>query len=249
MARTAGSRNAGYDDQRLALARRVRPLIMRPGGPQASLRDMARAAGSSVATLKHYFTDREGVLAAVLESQRVDAAQYLAMASIPPPGTADVRDSLLALLRRLKTAWFQHGVGTVHAAALETGLSATRLGPEYLNSILEPLLQMTEGYLRRHVELGELQPLNERFAALQLMAPWVLGLLHQDSLSGSACRPLDLERFLGEHVDTFLRSHPPRGRPLLRQAPSARSQSTPRPPARKGSGSSTSARRRTRGRT
>jgi AcrR family transcriptional regulator len=208
VARTRGSRNADYDAQRLALARKVRERVMAPEGLRASLREFAEAAGTSVATLKHYFEDREGLLRAVLESQHVDAAPYLAMASVPISG--DVEASLTAYVTQLKGAWFEHGVGVIQATALAGGLSTPTLGPVYVNHLLEPLLGTCETLLRRHVELGALGPLDARVAALQFLAPVVLALLHQDSLSGASCRPLDLDAFFRDHVAAFLRAWPPR---------------------------------------
>jgi AcrR family transcriptional regulator len=209
VARTPGARNADYDAQRLALARKVRDRVMEPDGLRASMRELAEAAGTSVATLKHYFEDREGLMRAVLESQHVDAAPYLAMASIPIPG--DVRASLRAYLTRLKGAWFEHGVGVIQATSLAGGLSSPALGPTYVNHLLEPLLGTCETLLRRHVELNDLGPLDARVAGLQFLAPVVLALLHQDSLSGASCRPLDLDAFFDAHVDAFLRAWPPSG--------------------------------------
>jgi AcrR family transcriptional regulator len=206
MARTPGARNADYDEERLALARKVRPLMVGPGGLRSSLREMAAAASTSVATLKHYFHDREGVLEGVMECLRVDSSPYLAIAS--SPSGHDVHASLVDYLQRIKTAWFKYGVGAMQAASLAAGLTTSSLGPTYVNYLLEPLLQTAEQRLRRHVEQGDLKPCNERYAALQLLAPVVLGLLHQDSLSGASCRPLDLDPFLAEHVDQFLRAHP-----------------------------------------
>jgi AcrR family transcriptional regulator len=206
VARTRGARNADYDESRLALARRVRERLMAPDGLRASLRELASAAHSSVATLKHYFGDREGVLAAVMESQHIDAAPHLAMASMPIAG--DVRASLLAYLKRLDEAWFRYGVGGIQASSLAGGLSVRELGPTYVNHLLEPLLETVETLLRRHVELKDLRPLNERYAALQFLSPIVLALFHQDSLSGNTCRPLDLKAFFVQHVDMFLRAYP-----------------------------------------
>lgn len=206
MARTRGARNADYDEQRLSLARRVRARVMAPGGVRASMREFGEAAGTSVATLKHYFEDRDGLLRAVLESQHLDAAPYLAMASVPLAG--DVRASLRGYLRGLKTAWFEHGVGVIQATSLAEGLTNPALGPTYVNHLLEPLLGTCETLLRRHVELGDLAPLEPRVAGLQFVAPVVLALLHQDSLSGAACRPLDLDAFFDAHVDAFLRAWP-----------------------------------------
>ena len=63
-----------------------------------------------------------------------------------------------------------------------------------------------------HVERGELVIDDVRHASLMFLSPAVLGLLHQDSLSGSACRPLDLARFLETQVDAFLRAFPARAK-------------------------------------
>jgi len=205
VARTRGARNADYEEQRLALARKVRDRVLEEGGVQASLRELALSADTSVATLKHYFEDRDGVMAAVMESLRIDAAPYLARASVPVKG--DVRASLGAFLSRVRTAWFKFGVGRMQAATLALGLSSRGVGPAYVNSILEPLLQTAESILRQHVERREIKPCNERFAALELLAPLVLGLLHQDSLSGANCRPLDVDDFLAAHLDAFLKAH------------------------------------------
>lgn len=57
MARTKGSRNAGYDEQRAVLARKVGAALQLEGGVNASLRELAGHADTSVATLRHYFGD------------------------------------------------------------------------------------------------------------------------------------------------------------------------------------------------
>ena len=75
--------------------------------------------------------------------------------------------------------------------------------------LLEPLLQAGEQHLQRHLDAGQLAPCDVRRAALTLQGPLVLGLLHQDNLSGDGCRPLDLDAFIDAHVDAFLRAFPP----------------------------------------
>ena len=210
MARTRGSRNVDYEAQRAALARRVREALTADEGIHASLRNLASAAGSSVATLKHYFGDRAGLIRGVMESQRAEAAPYLAMAGQAKPG--DVRGSLLQFLKALSTAWFKYGVGKMYASTLALGLGSKAFGPSFVNHVLEPLLQTGESLLRQHVERGELVIDDVRHASLMFLSPAVLGLLHQDSLSGSACRPLDLARFLETQVDAFLRAFPARAK-------------------------------------
>ncbi len=206
MARTTGARNADYDEARRALARKVRPAVFADGGLRASVRELAAAGGTSASTLKHYFGDRAGLIRAVLETQRLDAAPYLAMASVP--GTHDFRESVERYVAGLRQAWFAHGVGNIEARSLATGLSEDALGPAYVNAILEPLLQSFEQLLTTHIQRGEMAPCEVRFAALGFLSPIVLGLLHQDSLSGKSCRPLDLDAFLARHLDVFFASHP-----------------------------------------
>jgi AcrR family transcriptional regulator len=210
MARTKGARNADYQESRLELARQVRVGLVSDGGMRKSLRQLAAAAGTSVATLKHYFGDRDGLVEAVMESVRIDGAPHQARAS--NPGTTDVRESLDALLRGLTQAWRRHQVGVMHGAMLSEGLAQKKLGPLYVTLLLEPMLQVGEQLLQRHIDAGRLARCDVRQASLLLLSPAVMALLHQDNLSGASCRPLDLEAFLAAHVDAFLRAFPLAGK-------------------------------------
>ncbi len=207
MARTPGSRNADYEEQRIALARKLRAALLEDGGLKLSMRRLADEAGTSVATLKHYFEDRLGLLEAVMQTTRIDGAPHMARAAIPT--TSDVRGSLLGFLGGIKTAWFQFQVGKVHAAMLAEGLAARAVGPGYVTHMLEPLLQVGEQFLQHHIDAGRMPAVDVRQANLMLLGPVVLALLHQDSLGGVACRPLDVDAFVVAHVDAFLRAYPP----------------------------------------
>ncbi len=207
MSRRAGSRNADYEETRMRLARAIRQKVLDGDVLQVSLREMAAAARVSVATLQHYFPDRHRVVIAVMESIGHDGAPYLASASKPLLG--DVRKSLLQLVTDISRAWLEFGVGRMHSTSLAAGLSSAGLGMSYVDLILEPLLKTAEERIRQHVELGDLGQCNARYAGLQLLSPVVLGLLHQHSLGGALCRPLDLPDFCRVHVDSFLRAHGP----------------------------------------
>jgi AcrR family transcriptional regulator len=207
VARTAGSRNENYDEARLALAGGVKRLLVEGGAMNVSLRQMAEAAGTSVATLKHYFGDRAGVLRAVMEAAQVEAAPFLAMASTAIEG--DVKRSLLTFLQRLKRAWERFGAGAVLGMGLSAGLADRTVGPRFVQHLLEPSLHPAEVILARHVTVGDLEPLDVRFAALELMSPVLLGLLHQVNLLGVTCRPLDLDALIENQVACFVRAHPP----------------------------------------
>ncbi len=207
MPRTAGSKNEDYDESRMALARRVSGALCEKNGSLLSFREMATVADVSVATLRHYFRDRSGVIQGVFEFWRAESAPHLALAAMPLRG--DVRVSLQAFLTRFATAWNRFGVGRIQATALGAGLTFANMGEPYVNYILEPLLQAAENLLQRHTELGEITPCEPRVAALHLLSPVVLALLHQDSLNGARCRPLDLDSFFESHLEAFLRAYPP----------------------------------------
>jgi hypothetical protein len=138
------------------------------------------------------------------------------MAAQARPG--DVRASLLHFLKGFSMAWFKHGVGKMYASTLALGLGSKAVGPAYVNHVLEPMLQAGESLLRQHQERGELIIDDVRHGSLMLLSPVVFGLLHQDSLGGAQCRPLDVPRFLETHVDAFLRAFPAR---VVKRAKSA----------------------------
>lgn len=169
-----------------------------------SFRELAEAAGVSTATLRHYFGDRDGVLEAALEFMHRQGLEHLTRAATLPMGP--VRESLAWLLEQLVLGW-RFGVGPMHALGIRAGLRHESLGPAYVNLLLEPTLQATEARLARHVADGELERCDVRHAALELISPLLLGLLHQDSLFGAKCRPLDLDTFLEEHLERFLRAY------------------------------------------
>lgn len=207
MGRPAGRQNADYEASREALLERLAAQVVQPHGAQASLRELARAAGVTPPTLHHYFGTREDVLEAVLKHLRSRGERFLEMAANFPV-RGGVKASLQWLLSSLVMGW-QAAVGAIHGLGFSAGLGDERLGPAYVNEVLEPTLQATEARLKRHIEAGELERCDVRHAALELIAPVVLGLFHQDNLFGSRCRPLELEPFLRDHLKRFLRAYAP----------------------------------------
>jgi AcrR family transcriptional regulator len=204
MSRVKGSRNADYAQERERLLAAVRPRLLAPDGAQASFRELAAAAGVSVPTLRHYFGTRESLLKEVMAAMHRDGGPYLLAAATEPHGPA--RESLRWYLDQLLVGW-GFGVGDMTAFGLAAGLRQTELGPAYVQELLEPTLQAAESRLARHVADGELRRCDVRHAALSLVCPVLMALLHQHQLSGTRCRPLDMGRLVEEHLDAFLRAY------------------------------------------
>lgn len=206
MGRPSGSRNERYDDRREALARSVIPRLIADDGPRASLADLAVAAGVSVATLKHYFGDRSGVVVAALRLLGAQGTPWFD--SIKQPSSPDLTTSLLDVATALSMAWSRCGVGRVFGAALAIGIHDAEAGPGTVDGVLEPVIQALEARLGVHAAAGTLKPGGDelRLAALAFVSPLLVALLHQHELSGAACRPLDIPHFIAHHVARFVRA-------------------------------------------
>lgn len=220
MPRTSGSRNRNYDSKRLALLKRLGPRLADLSQSRPSFREMAGAAGVSVPTLRHYFADRDGVVEAYLTWQGHESARYRPLvSSSDEPFAQSIRRLLhgssfgLKDMDRIRT----------HVVGLTEGLHNERVGPSYLHATLEPLLTAVEQRLALHVARGEMRAVDIRHAAVSLVAPLLLAILHQRELGGTKVRSLDLAQFLEDHADAFVRAYaagtPSRRPPAKRRRP------------------------------
>ncbi|MEZ4301435.1 MAG: hypothetical protein R3B70_41260 [Polyangiaceae bacterium] len=205
MGRPAGARNQDYEASREELARKVLPAVVRDGA-QASLSEMAREAGVSIPTLKHYFRGRSGAVAAALRTVKKDAERYVA--TMAEPGDLGLRASLTKLATELAAAWVPFGVGRVFTAGMAAGMADATTGHGYLEGVLEPAVRGVEERLRVHARRGEVQldpadGLAVRTASLGFLSPLLVALIHQHGLSGTTCRPLDVGAFIEELVHRF----------------------------------------------
>jgi AcrR family transcriptional regulator len=206
MGRRSGSRNLDYASTREQIVARLASGILATDRAHLSFRELAHAASVPPSTLRHYFPDRRQVLQAVLEHVHDLGLRYVAEGATAERG--DVRESLRWFLGFLVEGW-SRGVGRAHAFGLTEGLGEEAIGPAYLRNLLEPTLHSAEARIALHMARGELGPCDARLAAVELVAPLVLVLLHQRALGGASVRQLDVGAFLDEHVSRFLRAFAP----------------------------------------
>lgn len=202
MGRPAGARNAGFEAKREALAFALVPRVM--ATPPPSLRELAEHAGVSVPTLRHYFGDRDGAVRSALEAMHTLGSVGFARSATEALGP--LPDSLRWFLASFREAWERYGAGKMIAAGLAEGLGNDGVGPTFVETMLEPSLQAAERRLAVHAERGEIAAGNLRHAALELVSPVLLALLHQGPLGGDRCRPLDLDAFVDDHLARFVRA-------------------------------------------
>lgn len=225
MGRPTGSRNPDFESTRNGLLQAALERLGEPDGTRASFRELAAAAGVSVATLRHYFATREQLIEAVLAWCHVAGQRYLLEVATGP--LEPVSESLSRLLARIEEG-FQRGLGRVHAIGLSAGLREPLLGPAYLREVLDPTIEAVEARLARHIARGELRPGDVRHMALSLVTPPLLALLHQGVLGGCRTRPLSYAAFCADHVSGFLRAFAAEPRSL--EEPGAEPASAIEPP-------------------
>lgn len=213
MGRPPGARNADFTAQRAVLVAKLAKRLMATGGARASMRELAAAADVSVATLQHYFRDRAGAMIAVLEDVHTGGAEHLAAVASGPTGT--LRASLRWFLDYLSDGLVDYGLDHLHEFGIVAGVDDAAIGPAYLEHVLEPTLRALEARLERHQAAGQLRPCDLRVAAIQIVAPLLVAVLHQRALGGAAVRPMALDAFVDAHLDALVRAYataPPRRR-------------------------------------
>lgn len=200
MSRPSGSRNADFSESRTAILDRiVQGVALHP--ERSSFAELAAASGVSRTTLRHYFRTREELLRAMLEHMRVLSAR--AGAAYPVSPALSLEEALRVALHQLVFAW-RVGVGSLISSGLVWGLGHDDLGPAYVTNLLEPLLASFEAQIATRLTDEDFGAQDARHAALALVSPVIVALLHQEALRGVRCRPLDVDVFIESHLQHFL---------------------------------------------
>ncbi len=194
MARPRGVRNPDFDEKRAALVNALVDHALNTGLTRASLRQFAIAAGVSEPTLRHYFTDRTGVVLAVMEAIAERGDRFMRFAATP----LDTYEDSLKSYADLSLAGVKHGgFERAHAFGLIEGVADPKLGEAYLRLLLEPSLAAIEAKITGFIDPEGAKPDEVRAAALMFFAPMLLGVLHQHVLGGREVRPLDMQKYFG----------------------------------------------------
>lgn len=203
MARQQGTRNARYEERRAELLAKLRERLGQRGDTPASWRELAAAAEVSLSTLSHYFGRREDVVRAIMEDDLRSGTEPLSVMAEP---SGPFAQSMADALQHMADGFRFGGLGAVFATGLIEGLRHRALGPAFLDSALEPTIVAVERRLQAHIDRGEMCAVDPRGPAVALVAPVLVVFLHQQELGGRSIRPLDVDSFLSEHADAFVRA-------------------------------------------
>lgn len=201
MSRTAGARNKDFEERRVTLLARLSRAAEANPACLDSFNELARVAGVTRTTLSHYFVDRDGVVSALIHF-------WASLRPTEQVGVARVVDPIRQLteaLTFLVRGWSQ-GLGQVFELGLRPSIRHPRLGPTFVLEFLEPMLVGFETAIGDLQRSGHLATGSAREAALELVSPVVLALVHQRTLLGATCRPLDVDAFAVAHVRRFVKA-------------------------------------------
>ena len=204
MSQTAA--HAATTDRKRALLSVLSSTAIAERSAPVSLRQFAIQAGVSEPTLRHYFTDRQGVVIAIIDYFAEGARHWLARSAEP---SADVGEAVSGY-----TALAVEGVDSdifaqAHAFALVESIHDPVVAEAYLQLIIEPSLKAVEARLAPGVDPDGEAPARTRHAALALYASVLIAVLHQRLLRGAENRPLDMGAFFDDLRRLFERGMAP----------------------------------------
>jgi AcrR family transcriptional regulator len=188
MPRPAGARNHDFDLKRAALLDALTDFALSADLRRPSLRQFALAVHQSEPTLRHYFTDRQGLVIEILENIGRRATPLWAMVAMP---AADQATALEEYFRISEAGMRVGGFIRAHAFGLIEGLADELAGKAYLEKVLEPALKSVSDKLRA-TPGGPKTEASLRAAALATLSPMLVMSLHQELLGGAESAPIDI---------------------------------------------------------
>lgn len=205
MGRPIGSRSKTHEARRREIIARLAERLALPGAMHASYRDLVSASGESISTLQHYFGRRENILIAVLEESHRQAEPYLDHARTP---LSDFEASVRDVVDYVRLGFEQFGLGDLYAMGLVEGIRNEAIGPAMVRQLLEPTIDAVAQRLAAHQARGQMRDvILARHAAVLLLSPVIVIMLHQHDLGGRQSHPADMDRFIDDHVASFVRAN------------------------------------------
>ncbi|MEL6258631.1 MAG: TetR/AcrR family transcriptional regulator [Pseudomonadota bacterium] len=199
MARPAGARNHDFEEKRAALLDALTEYALSSDLRRPSLRQFAIAAGASEPTLRHYFTDRQGLVGAILENINLRGQALWSAISTPAADPAKAVEEYL----RVSEAGMRHGgFSRAHAFGLIEGLADPVAAEAYREMLLEPALRAVMDKIANTPGAPKGEPA-QRALALAMFSPLLVISLHQDLLGGAEASPFDTSELI-DHLRTWL---------------------------------------------
>lgn len=199
MRTAAAHTDAGMDRKSELLVMLAATAIAERSTP-VSLRQFAIKAGVSEPTLRHYFTDRKGVVIAIIGYFADGARDWLERSAEPG---ATLEEAVTGYANLAVEGARSDVFARAHAFAFVESIHDREVARAYLELIIEPSLNALERRLSPSVDPAANNPERVRHSAIFLYAPVLVAVLHQRLLAGEDTRPLDMTRFFEDLTRLF----------------------------------------------
>jgi len=173
-------------------------VFAQKGYAAARLEDVAQAAGVSKAAIYLYFADKAALLRAVIADTRresIEAAQSLLASA--PGGAMETLAKVLSLVQARILETKRAAIPTILAGAAG---QFPELARYYHDEIVEPGFALLEALIARGQKRGEVRLEPPRALAQQIVGPMLFALFHRTIFEPAGARPLDLDRFVQDHL-------------------------------------------------
>ena len=192
MSRPSGARNHDFRQKRQALIDRLTEYVLREGVELPSFRQMAEAAKISESTLRHYFSNRSGVIVALLENihERMQGMEQ-AIGRPEQTGAVAIKEYLALVEGYMKTPW----VYRAYAFGMREGFSSQMARKAFLETMVQPFIKAASD----RIKLSEGGPSDDdeaETAGTLLLSTALYIVVHQFVLNGREHAPMDIENYL-----------------------------------------------------
>lgn len=133
-----GTKHEGHDDKRRLILRCMAALVFSAPGARPSFRQFAASAGVSEPTLRHYFKDRDGCVAAILEFFGQNGQFVWRRLSQPARGP---REAVAETFEISRSGMMAGGFIQAHTFGVVESAGNPRVAKVYRERILDPAIE------------------------------------------------------------------------------------------------------------
>ena len=185
----------------------ARKVFMERGFEGASVDEIARAAGTSKATLYSYFPDKRQLFEAVVRAQCGRTGEFMQCVD----ACASVEEALRRLAFNLATYIFSPGAQEMFRVCIAESRRFPELGQAFYTCGPERGRERLIDYFRSATARGDLRVEDADVAADQFLALCKAGVFLRAMLGAEPADPAEVERIADEAVRTFVARYGPRG--------------------------------------
>lgn len=199
MPRPAGVRNQDFAEKKQTLTDKLLNFVLQEGTDRPSFRQLAIASGVSEPTLRHYFTDRTGLIVHLLKFINHRSEPMREALKQPQDGLAN---AIKGYFRYMDALTHSDAYVRVHAFGIRESMSDEEVQKVYVQEFLASGIDAVAERLVR--SKGGPKTFDEaRHAATLIVSASLLRVLHQEVLKGKVHKPLDQDKYF-ERVGDWL---------------------------------------------